>query len=509
MATIKVYAICLLLLVLAGCASTGLQDDIVRPETRFAQPPATTGVLAELADEVAADAGADQSGFRLLDTSYDGLLWRLTLIDSAVSSIDIMTYLWYPDNSGTLILERAVLAAQRGVRVRLVIDDLLTIGQDQLFADIQAQPNIELRVFNPWKNRSMMSRTGEMIAEMERLNTRMHDKLLIADGRAAIIGGRNIGDHYFGLSHSYNFHDLDVLCVGPVALQANDMFDHFWNSEMVVSTQNLKTKRDPEKARKAWQNIRKNTREAPELEAFPRAAKDWADELQALLGELHFGTSVIAYDRIEGGAVGQEMFAGMFDFLSRAREELLITNAYLIPGEPGIEFLQGLADRGVKVRILTNSLASHDTPAVNSHYQHWRDDLINAGVDLYEMRKDPAIARGIIDIPPIESKFSSLHTKAVVIDSSLVFVGSMNMDPRSANINTEMGAVIESPGLAMELRSIMLRDMGLDNAWRVTLDDEAELLWTNSDETVDKQPSRGFMNRVMNTILRIIPKEQN
>jgi len=499
----------LLLLILVGCASTGMQDEIIRPDPSTAELPATTGALAKFAAEVTARAGADESGFRLLDSSYDGLLWRLALIDSAVSSIDIMTYLWYPDNSGTLLLERAVLAAERGVRVRLVVDDLLTIGQDQLFADIQAHPNIELRVFNPWKKRGLMSRAGEMIAEMERLNTRMHDKLQIADGRAAIIGGRNIGDHYFGLGHSANFRDLDVLGIGPVALQANDMFDQLWNSEMMVSAENLKTKADPEKAREAWENIRKNTREAPELEAFPREVKDWSAEFKALLDELHFGKSMIVYDRIDGTTVQQDVFAGMFNFLGRAQEELLITNAYIIPGQTAIDFLQVLADRGVKIRMLTNSLASHDTPAVNAHYQHWRDDLVNAGVDLYELRKDPAIAKGIVDVPPVESEFTSLHTKAVVIDSELVFIGSMNMDPRSANINTEMGAVIQSPGLAGELRSIMLRDMRSDNAWRVTLDEDGELLWTNSDETVDKQPSRGFMNRVMNTILRIVPVEQN
>ena len=200
------YGLVLLVLGLAGCATTGLEDELYRPEPNFAQPPASSGLLADLAEEVSRRAGSDQSGFRLLDTSYDGLVYRLALIDSATTSIDVLTYLWYPDYSGTLLLERAVLAAERGVKVRLVVDDLLTIGQDQLFADIDSQPNIELRMFNPWKKRGLMSRAGEMIAQMERLNTRMHDKLLIADGRAAVVGGRNIGDHYFGLGESANFH---------------------------------------------------------------------------------------------------------------------------------------------------------------------------------------------------------------------------------------------------------------------------------------------------------------
>ena len=379
-------------------------------------------------------------------------------------------------------------------------------GQDQFIANLEDHPNIELRLFNPWKKRKLTSRAGEMIAEMERLNVRMHDKLIIADGHAAIIGGRNIGDHYFGLGEAYNFHDLDVLAVGPVAAQSSEMFDHFWNSELVVSAKNLTTKPDQELASTAWEDLQEKSRTAPELQAFPRAVKSWNGELESLMDELHPGKSLLVYDRLDGTVVEQSMFAGLFGFLGKAQEELLIVNAYVIPGEPAIEFLQGLTDSGVDIKILTNSLSSHDVPAVNAHYEKWRDDLINAGVDLYESRADPEIA-AIVDVPPIESEFIGLHTKAVVIDSRLVFIGSMNLDPRSANINTEMGVVIDSPELAEELRAVMLRDMDGKNAWRVTLDDRGKPIWTNSDETVTSQPSRGFMQNVMNVIMKLGPKE--
>jgi putative cardiolipin synthase len=185
-----------------------------------------------------------------------------------VSSLDIQTYLWYPDHSGRLILERSVEAANRGVHVRLIVDDLLTIGLDQVIYELEQHPNIEFRLFNPWKSRGTLRRAGEMIAEMERLNTRMHDKLLIADGNAAVVGGRNIGDHYFGLSHDYNFHDLDLLAFGHVAQQANGMFDSFWNSEWVVSAENLVLEADPEFAREKWQALQARNRGAEELEAF-------------------------------------------------------------------------------------------------------------------------------------------------------------------------------------------------------------------------------------------------
>ncbi|MGI9225115.1 MAG: phospholipase D-like domain-containing protein, partial [Woeseiaceae bacterium] len=175
--------------------------------------------------------------------------------------------------------------------------------------------------------------------------------------------------------------------------------------------------------------------------------------------------------------------------------------------EPGIDFLRGLTARGVEVKILTNSLASHDVPAVNSHYEPWRKPIIATGAQLYETRADAGI-QSIIDVPPVAAKFVGLHTKASVADGRHVFIGSMNLDPRSAAINTEMGAVIDSTGLGEDLRKLMLRDMSGDNAWHVSMTDAGRLQWQNSDETVNSQPTRGFMQNIMNTIFKVIPKEQ-
>jgi putative cardiolipin synthase len=492
---------------LLACAGPQLKPDAERPAPTYARPPATAGQLAEIAGRITAEHGAEHSGFHLLDGSHESLAWRLALIDSAVSSVDIMTYLWYPDVAGRLILERAVIAARRGVHVRLVVDDLMTIGQENVLADVQREPNIELRLFNPWKKRDLFSRGGEMVAEMERLNTRMHDKLLIADGRAAIIGGRNIGDHYFGLNRNYNFHDLDVLAVGHMALQANAMFDQFWNSEWVASAANLTTSPDAERATEAWTKMQQKTRASEELRSFPVEPKDWSQEFAGLEPLLHPGTGHLIFDEISAAGVSQSMVARMFAIFDQAQHELLITNAYIIPGERGIEFLRMLNDRGVDVRILTNSLASHDVPAVNSHYEPWRDDIIDTGTKLYELRADADI-QSIVDVPPTAAKFVGLHTKASVSDGRLAFIGSMNLDPRSGAINTEMGAVIDSPGLGQELRELMLRDMSPENAWEVTLTENGKLQWQNSDETVTRQPTRGFMQHVMNAIFKVVPKEQ-
>ena len=502
------FAAAVLGLMLSACAGPSLKKEIVRDEPTYAFPPATEGVLHELAQGVTNVYGKEYSGFRLLDKSYDGLLARLALIDSAVSSIDIQTYLWYPDHSGRLILERAIHAAHRGVHVRLIVDDLLTIGQDQFIYELNQDPNIEVRLFNPWKNRGLLSRAGEMIGQMERLNTRMHDKLIVADGNAAVVGGRNLGDHYFGLNSDYNFHDLDLLGFGEIAQQAEGMFDHFWNSEWVVSANNLDTESDPEYVKKAWADLQENNRSSPEISAFGAEARDWNETLRSLATDLRPGISRLVWDETQDNTIAQNVAHTMFGFLNLAQKELLITNAYIIPGQPAIDFMQSLSDRGVDVRILTNSLASHDVPAVNSHYKQWRDDLINAGVDLYELRSDAAIKESIVEVPPVSGEFVGLHTKAVVVDREYVFIGSMNFDPRSAQINTEAGAFVYSPQLGRDLAKIMLRDMEPENAWHVLLDEKGKPYWVNSDETVYKQPARSGSQRIMDQIFKVVPKDQ-
>jgi putative cardiolipin synthase len=363
-------------------------------------------------------------------------------------------------------------------------------------------------LFNPWNKRGSISRVGEGLAKMERLNIRMHDKLIIADGLATILGGRNIGDHYFGLSDAFNFHDLDILAVGAIAQEANDMFDHFWNSDWITSVENLTTEADAEAAEAGWQRVIDRSRNSKALASFALEPKDWSAEFELLLQEIHPGSGFLVYDEVSASEVGRNMLGHMFALFDQAQSELLITNAYFLPGDPAIEFLEGLTERGVDVRLLTNSLESNDVPAVNSHYEKWRKPIINAGVSLYEFRADPEIGSSV-DIPPVTGKFIGLHTKAAVIDRRLVFVGSMNLDPRSAAINTEMGAIIESTELAAALREMMLRDMRGENSWHVTLNESGKLEWANSDETVTNHPSRGFLQDVMNVVLKVVPKSQN
>ncbi len=499
------------ILALTACSSASLKDpdELAAQEASFALQPATEGLLADIAADIADRHGEDHSGFWVLDSSYEGLLWRLALIDSATTSLDIQTYLWYPDFSGALVLERAILASQRGVKVRLIVDDLILHGHDQLIANLHDAPNIEFRIFNPWKNRSTMAaRAGEILAEMERLNTRMHDKLMIVDGRAAVVGGRNIGDHYFGLSETYNFHDTDLLGIGHIGEQANAMFDMFWNGEWVASADALTTEPDLEIARQQRQNMQNRIASAEQLNSFPRQPKDWSAELGELAGRLRIGRSKLVYDEASSDQISQNMTSSMFNFFSLAKEELLIQNAYVIPAAEAITFLEQKRDEGVSVRLLTNSLASHDVPAVNSHYEPFRDDFIRAGVDLWELRSDPAIKETVVDVPPVQSGFTGLHSKCAVADRRYVFIGSMNLDPRSRNINTEMGAMVDSPALAEDLASIIERNMSGDNAWHVQLDEDGSISWENSEEKTTTQPARDGMQRVMNILMKLGPRDQ-
>lgn len=499
----------LLLLSLLGCATAKLDRSATAADPGYALPPAGSGSLADVAMAITEQHGEDYSGFKVLDSSFDGLYWRLALIDSATTSLDIQTYLWYPDNSGRLILERAYQASQRGVRVRLIVDDLLMQGYDQLLANLDASPNMELRIFNPWENRgSMANRAGEMLARMERLNTRMHSKLVIADGRAAIVGGRNIGDHYFGLHPTYNFHDTDLLGIGHIALQANDMFDMYWNSQWVAPGSALSTAADLEAVPTQVQALQRQIREAPELAAFPREPVDWRGQLESLTPELRPGRSKLVYDETADDQIEQRMASSMFNFYNIAEKELLIQNAYIIPGKGAMTFLRSKVDQGVRVRIITNSLSSHDVPAVNSHYEPYRDDILRAGADLWEFRSDPAIKSTVVDVPPVVSGFTGLHSKCAVADRRYVFIGSMNMDPRSRNINTEMGVMVDSPELAEDLARVIERNMTGANAWQVRIDDAGKLTWHSDDAVLSKQPARDGMQRVMNVLMKVGPKGQ-
>ena len=514
MISLRTVLVPILVVMLAACATRKVEP-YVRPAPEHAMPARPDDAFAHLEAEISAAHGPRASGFMLLDRNEDGLRWRLALIDSARHSIDVQYYLWYGDATGRILAYRLLEAADRGVKVRMLVDDLNTLIsdastvslRDKVAAWVDAHPNVELRLFNPWTSREIAGRLGEALTDFTRINQRMHNKALVVDNRAAILGGRNIGDEYMGLHKEFNFYDLDVLAIGPVARQASTVFDSYWNSDWVMPVSALKLPVTPEEQMTARAELVKRLTETRSLVRFPIAPQSWTTEIAALRGELLVGTSNVYSDIPKSAGIDHAMLEHTHSMLASATQELLIVNAYIIPSDRGITALRALKSRGVKMKILTNSLASHDVPAVNSHYKAWRRPILEAGSELYEIRHDAAIQPIVADTPPTRAEFMGLHSKGMVVDRERVYIGSMNYDPRSANINTEMGVFIESPALANALAKVFERDIQPANSWRVELTDDGGLRWVNDQEIVTIQPARNFWQRVQDVLFMAFPKE--
>ena len=520
-----------ILMVLAGCVTT-VKTPFEVPEADFALTAAPAGPLATLegtvdarsrtataihdkpSDQYTADADAEISGFKLLNRSEDALTWRLALIDSATQSIDTQYYLYHGDSTGMLITSRLIDAADRGVKVRVIIDDMGTLAsgkqqgktRDAIGTLMVGHPNITLRLFNSADNRKSVGWGLEFATHFSHLNHRMHNKSLIVDNRAVILGGRNIGDEYMGLSEGLNFRDIDVLGVGVIASQTSAIFDLFWNSGWVISA----NKEQRLRAEKDFNSVRNSVTEAlansPQLKQFSVTPIDWRSSLETLAPSLHLGTSEVLTDIPQSDGISADLLEAVFDIVPKTQHELLVTNAYFIPDEPGVAMLQQLNERGVDVKVHTNSLASQDVPAVNSHYKAWRGPMLDAGVALYEARHDAAIKETVVDTAPINAKAMGIHSKSMVIDRRFSIVGSANFDPRSALINSEMFAVIDSESLANALAEAIEQDIAPANSWRVERDPDSRLTWRNSDETRTSQPSRSGWQRVQDWFFRLFPK---
>jgi len=499
-----------LALVLSGCATTLPAD---KPPPDYAQVPREEGRLASVERRVSAVHGADVSAFALLDRNADGLTWRVALIENAAHSIDLQYYVWFGDVSGQLLLSRVIAAADRGVKVRILFDDLSTMLRrmtnpelrDEMLARVDRHPRIEVRVFNGWHARNWAGRVIEGAVEFERINRRMHNKQMIVDNRVAIIGGRNIGDEYMGLDAEFNFHDLDVIGIGPVARQGSAVFDRYWNSNWV---RRIPPYTGPEKGSltPAMIELPPEAAAHPAMKAFLSDASGRARDVDRLPDMVAIGTSVVHTDPPSRAATSRNHMPAAFRALMHsAQREVLITNAYIIPDEIFISDLRELTGRGVTVRILTNSLSSHDVPAVNSHYERWRKPILEAGAHLHELRADAAIRSELVDTPPVRSGFVGLHTKAMVVDRERSFIGSMNLDPRSEIFNSEMGVIIDSPLLAGDLAQRIERDMSIINSWQVTRDANGSLRWTSSAGERKTQPARSFWQRVQNLVFKLAP----
>jgi putative cardiolipin synthase len=506
--TLRLATMLVIACVINGCAQK-LPRDLPAPPNQVALPQAETGALNSIGDAVDALLPPGHSGYWLLDKNEMALNTRLAIIDHAVSSLDVQYFIWEGDETGILFGERLLAAADRGVHVRILMDDMGLTGSNAGIAGFDYHPNVEVRIYNPWESRgSTLGKGSEFMFNAGRLNQRMHNKILAADNRFVIIGGRNIGNRYFGLYDAYVQNDLDVLIAGPLVAEISGMFDVYWNSDTLYPGSAFALGEDPEQL---YQELRADTDEFVAeneaiLKSFDVARHDWREKLNSFLEIMAAGPGVLFFDapEIDRNAGDTRIAYRIEGYSELAETEYLIASAYFIPNEKMITAIQDLSDRGVQVSILTNSLASNNNTVAHTGYKHWRDKVLKAGAELYELRHDAAI-KPIYDTPPVTARFIGLHKKASVIDRKRVYIGSLNLDPRSMDINTEMAIIVESEELAGQMADLLERDMHPDNAWQVKFDKDGHLIWVNSDETVTRQPAQGAKQRFQDALLNLIP----
>ncbi len=445
----------------------------------------------------AAESGG-RSGFRLLPTGLDAFVARGLLIELAERSLDLQYYIFHPDDTGSLIIDRLIAAADRGVRVRILLDDWGTLDKkDEAVAGLDAHPNIEIRVFNPYVHRSGLHRLGELLTSFTRVNRRMHNKQFIADGAAVILGGRNIGDEYF--SHGeLDFQDVDVLAGGPVARQSRQSFEAYWSSKFAIPISQL-GKFTPDEtqfatARKELGARCEGLRDSDYARAL--AGSDLAKDLRAHALHLHWAEGRVIADPPDKisqpvGARG-ETYLGVqvSPYAREARSDLLIVSPYFVPGKDGVQFFGERRRDGVNVRVLTNSLAATDVWLVHAGYMKYRRPLLAEGIRLFELKAEATGAKGPRRSGmSIGSSRASLHGKTFVFDRTSVFIGSVNLDPRSLEQNTEVGVLVQSPELAAEVGRLFDRWSSPALAYEVTRSAAGRLQWTGG---YTNEPEAGF-----------------
>ena len=500
--SIVLGALLLFGLLVGGCAS--LPQEVERTPAFVVSDTSDTRLGRAITPIV--EAHPELSGFFALSEGTDAFVARAALIKAAQESLDVQYYIWHDDLTGKVLHEQLLEAADRGVRVRLLLDDLDTAGKDDMLHIIDAHPNIEIRLFNPFANRS--SRFLDFVGDTRRINHRMHNKSLTADNQATIFGGRNIGDEYFDAAEVVGFSDVDVIAVGPIVEEVSDMFDLYWNCEWVYPLAVFS-----EGAPVGAAQIDAFRRDSLAFIEEARSS-EYADALRRLdifsigdAGELDYswGKWVLIYDqpsKVEATEVSAEthLAPNLLERINAARQDLTIVSPYFVPGPKFTAHLGDLVGKGVRVRIMTNSLAANDVSLVHAGYMRYRKDLIRSGVELYEFKPIKGVPD---DTKKTKAKWpgssrASLHGKFLGFDRRYMFVGSFNLDGRSVALNTEMGAYFESPRYAEFLSDSFERN-AMVKGYRVLLTPEGRLQWVtleNGQEiTFSVEPETGFWKR--------------
>ncbi len=461
--------LCLALAFCSGCIS--IRPYTEAEKTRALDAAATTRLSRMLVPYEQAHPG--ESGFRLLENGREAFIARIALADAAERTIDAQYYICDPDAAGSYFFQRLIAAANRGVRVRLLLDDN-NLSDDREMATLCAHPYVEVRVFNPFKFRSRWARLPQYAFDFNRMVRRMHNKIFIADNAVSIIGGRNIGNNYFNLDTESNFRDFDLLVAGPLTRDASTAFDEYWNSQWSVPATRMVAKiPTPADLEKLQQQIAERVRSIDSFEQENEERRRGylreltkRDELVWAKGEIicepprkiqkasHETTQVSA--RLE-----QEF--------RNTNREVIIEVAYIVPTEDFLRQVNELRSRGVTVKIMTSALEATDVSLVFASYKRYRPNLLEAGVILHEYKAHAGLTRSERRWYKPRSSLSSLHTKAMVFDRERVYIGSANLDPRSVKLNTEIAVLVHSKRLALQMTDYLAEDFSPARSWHVQI----------------------------------------
>ena len=440
-------------------------------------------------DQIAVHAG--QSGVYVLDTGTEALLARAWLADHARHSIEVQYFIWSTDNIGILATEALLRAADRGVRVRVIVDDLLIDAPDKSLLALARHPNIDIRIYNPKNSVGIPAhkRVLNVVSDFRGVNQRMHDKTFIVDGKVAITGGRNMADEYYDYNNEYNFRDRDALLLGDVVKAMQASFEKFWDSGLCAKVEELydgiglmqkHVRVDDADIKRVYSDLHNYAKSPDNFSPQVRAAIDAAPAAFARLAQqVVWGKVVFISDRpgkndhrlqLDGGGTTTTALAQLVE---AARDHIVIQSPYLVLSDPAMALFQKTTARGVRVRISTNSLASTDNLQAFSGYRNQRKKLLKMGLAIYEYKPDPEVQRHLMQRSPVmqgQPPVFAIHAKTLVVDSKIVYIGTFNFDPRSENLNTEVGVIIHNEALARTVEAAIETDMQAGNSWNAASD---------------------------------------
>lgn len=438
--------------------------------------------------------------FQLLGNAHRALIERVRLIRQARHHIALQYYLWRPDSSGLTMLKELLDAVERGVRVDLLLDDLHSKPLEPLLRDLSSRANFNIKFFNPFKHRRW--RWLNWLTDFKRMNRRMHNKSLLIDAEVGIVGGRNIGNEYFGTHAGPLFYDLDVIAKGNIVKTLLEDWQHYWNCALAIEVEAIKSSDKPRLFNDIWKGYQKHP-ELRDLHQFVLSDEHFMEASQNAPDTWYKATaSVVSDDPLKAqlnSKPSRLVTQQLSQTLGLAKQSIAMVSPYFVPTSAGVKELESLSEQGVKIRVLTNSLAVTDVPAVHAGYQRHRRRLLLAGVKLFELRwtAEKRLRKNVR--PYFRRSASSLHAKTVTVDSEKVFVGSFNFDPRSAQINTESGLLIESAEMAERINAMFEHELPL-RTYEVRINRFYKLYWLDKSKIPAlrhyKEPGAGIWRRL-------------